>query len=184
MLILKQLIAVSKAITDTWWCGESSLCTPHARPFKLKAVCRCTFDWQRNDFLKTPVLFCLIFEHGKYSYARDDFLLFQACSQGSESSFRTSLAKFHVSILGQFFSVLQIYCLFKKPGWQANDVYVLVLFWSVNSHVLILHDSLIVSVSYILWKQSIWLVVEILRFLISLESVRRSGLCRWGRKLI
>lgn len=81
----------------------------------------------------------------------------QACSQGSESSFRTSLAKFHVSILGQFFSVLQIYCLFKKPGWQANDVYVLVLFWSVNSHVLFLHDSLIVSVSYILWKQSIWI---------------------------
>lgn len=84
---------------------------------------------------------------------------------------------------GTVFPVLQTYCLFKKPGWQANDGYVLVLFWSVNSHVLILHDSLIVSVSYILWKQSIWLVVEILRFLISLESVRRGGLCRWERKL-
>lgn len=92
------------------------MCTPHARPFKLKAVCRCTFDWQRNDFLKTPVLFCLIFEHGKYSYARDDFLLFQACSQGSESSFRTSLAKFHVSILGQFFLFYKHIAYLKNPA--------------------------------------------------------------------
>ena len=40
----------------------------------------------------------------------------QACSQGSESSFRTSLAKFHVSILGQFFLFYKHIAYLKNPA--------------------------------------------------------------------
>lgn len=40
----------------------------------------------------------------------------QACSLGSESSFRTSLAKFHVSILGQFFLFYKHIAYLKNPA--------------------------------------------------------------------